>query len=133
MATKQEDYVFVDENGNPIGGFKEFKRKAKRTVEEARIKAAAFVETCRQNKEATIAVASILIPGAIELVKMGQKSSARKDKKKDEDLRIWDPVEGHHWYLRRPLTNSEFLEMEARVRNGEARGRVLEQMGVLRN
>ena len=126
------EVIYLDEEGNPIGGFKEFKRKVKNAAQEAKIKAKAAVEICRQNKEATIAVASILIPGTIELCKMGQKRSARRDKKRDDDLRVWDPVEGHHWYLRRKLSNSEFLEMERRVRNGEARGQILEQMGVLR-
>ena len=126
------EVIYLDEDGKPINRFQEFKRKVEHAAEETKVKAQAFVEICRQNKEATIAVASILIPGAIEVVKMGQKREARKDKKRDDDLRVWDPVEGHHWYLRRKLTNSEFLEMEHRVRNGEPRGQVLEQMGVLR-
>lgn len=126
------EVIYLDENGKPINGFNEFKRKVKHAAEEAKLKVKAFYEVCSQNKEATLAVASILIPGTIEVVKMGQKRKARKDKKRDDDLRVWDPVEGHHWYLRRKLTNSEFLEMERRVRNGEDRGQVLYDMGVLR-
>ena len=126
------EVIYVDENGKPINGFREFKRKVKNGVKEAKIKAAAFVEVCRENKEATIAVMSILVPGVIELAKMGQKHTTKRDKKKDENLRIWDPVEGHYWHLRRPLTNSEFLMMERLVRDGTPRGQVLEDMGVLR-
>ena len=100
--------------------------------ENAKQKASDFMETCKQNKETVIAVASVVIPGAIEIGKMAVKN---RDKREENDRRkraMWDPVEGHWWYLRRELTSSEYLEVERRVRDGEARGEVLDDMGLLR-
>lgn len=45
---------------------------------------------------------------------------------------MYDPSMGDWWDLKKPLTNNERLEMEARVANGELRGEVLRDMGKLK-
>lgn len=117
--------IYMDENGKPESKFKAAWRDAK-------FKAKCFYETCKQNKEQVVAVAAIVVPGAIEITKMLIRNG---DKRADEDHRkreMWDPVEGHWWKLRRELKTSEYLEVERRVRDGESRGEVLEDMGLLR-
>ena len=117
--------VIYMENGKP-------ESKIKAAWRDAKFKAKCFVETCKQNKEQVVAVAAIVVPGAIEITKMLIRNG---DKRADEDHRkreMWDPVEGHWWKLRRELKTSEYLEVERRVRDGESRGEVLEDMGLLR-
>ena len=121
------EVIHVDENGK-------VKKKidVKQIWNDTKEKACQVWEKCKENKEAVIAVTSVAVPGIIEIAKMIIKGA---EKKEDNDRRkkaMWDPVEGHWWYLRRPLTNNEYLEVEHRVRNGEARGEVLYEMGVLR-
>lgn len=119
------DVIYMNEDGKAESKFKTAWR-------EAKIKGRMFIETCRENKEATMAVASVAIPGAIEIVKMIVRKSDRKDDEKRRKLDMWDPVEGHWWHLKRELRNYEYLEIEERVRNGESRGSVLEDMGLLK-
>lgn len=118
--------VYVDENGKPR------KKTLKEAYADAKEWCAEKWELIKANKEIAITVGSVVIPAAIEIVKIGSKKSARRADERHRKLEMWDPVEGHWWKLRRELTSSELLEIERRVRNGEARGEVLYDMGVLK-
>lgn len=52
--------------------------------------------------------------------------------RRDEQCRVWDPVNGIHWHTKHPLTMNQRLEFEKRVAMGENRGAILESMNVLR-
>ncbi len=118
--------VYVDENGNPR------KRTLKETWADAKEWCAEKWEIIKENKETVIAVGSIAVPTVVEVVKMANKRQARRADDKHRKTEMWDPVEGHWWKLRRELTSRELLEVEHRVKNGESRGEVLADMGLLK-
>lgn len=118
--------ILVDENGK----VKKFDLKAEWA--KAKAKAAQIWETCKENKEIVIAVGSVVIPAGIEIVKMSAKRIDRKTEDTHRRKEMWDPVEGHWWKLKRELSSREYLEVENRVKNGEKRGEVLYDMGVLK-
>ena len=45
---------------------------------------------------------------------------------------IFDPRTGDHWFTKRPLTAKEKLELERRYDNGERKGQILDDMGLLK-
>ena len=75
------------------------------------------------------------IPAAIgairEINKMANRHKSRKDEQRREK-RLYDPSLGGWWDLKKPMTNNQMLEVEARVNNGENRGDVLRKMGLLK-
>ena len=117
--------IYYDKDGKAYGKFRSW-------FEDKKAKAENFVEVCKQNKETVVAIASVAVPGVIELVKLGVKHSQKTDEKNHRKLDMWDPVEGHYWRLRREPKTYEYLEIERRVKNGESRGDVLAEMGLLK-
>ncbi len=73
-------------------------------------------------------VVSAGVNGGIKLA--DRIKDAREER--DEKCSVWDPVNGIHWYTKKPMTASQKLEFERRVSNGEDRGKVLDNMNVLR-
>lgn len=65
--------------------------------------------------------------GCVKLINKVDQINIRND----ERLRIWDPSMGVYWYSKKPLTALQKIEFERRINNGENRGEVLEDMGVL--
>lgn len=118
--------VYVDENGNPR------KKTLKETWADAKAWCSEKWEIIKENKETVIAVGSVAVPAVVEVVKMASKRHARRADDKHRKTEMWDPVEGHWWKLRRELTSRELLEIEHRVKNGEPRGEVLADMGLLK-
>lgn len=118
--------VYVDENGKPR------RKTLKEVCADTKEWCAEKWKIIKANKELAITGCSIVVPAVIEIVKISNKKSARRADEKHRKTEMWDPVEGHWWELRRELTSSELLEVERRVRNGESRGEVLYDMGVLK-
>lgn len=50
----------------------------------------------------------------------------------DTEKRVWDPVMGFYWELRRPMSNNEKRYFNHAVAAGCARGSVLEKMHLLK-
>lgn len=128
----KSNVIYIDENGKAEGWFKKTKRKLGDAAYDAKIKTKAFIEICKENKEQTIAIAAIVVPAITETIKMVARANNKREDNDHRKLEIWDPVEGHWWKLRRELRTSEYLELEQRVKDGESRGEVLEDMGVLK-
>lgn len=74
------------------------------------------------------AVVSTSVQGGMKLADKVKKSREERDEK----CSVWDPVNGIHWYTKKPMTTAQKLEFERRVSNGEDRGKVLDNMNVLR-
>lgn len=118
--------VYVDENGNPR------KRTLKEICADTKEWCSEKWEIIKQNKETVIGVGSFAVPAVIEVVNISGKRRARRADDKHRKTEMWDPVEGHWWKLRRELSSRELLEVEHRVKNGESRGEVLADMGLLK-
>jgi hypothetical protein len=58
-----------------------------------------------------------------------------KEMKKQEDLKnlyCYDRSLGHYWKLKRELTNSEWVEIDKRKKNGEHLADILDELKVLK-
>jgi hypothetical protein len=62
------EIIYVDENGKPILGMKAIKLKAEDTARNVKENGRALVEFCLQNREVTIAAATILASGIFEVI-----------------------------------------------------------------
>lgn len=117
-----------------------------KTVEKARIRwYRAKANAKRKADEAIIwvrrnpDVVAVAVPVAIATVKgasrIVSKAVARANMEKaNRDLRTrcYDPSEGHYWFLKRELSNSEWLLVNRRHTNGEKIGDILAEMKVLK-
>lgn len=106
----------------------EFKRKAKEKANKFVASSKTFWDN---NKEVIVVLTPIIFSG----IGMMNKSARRREEKREEERRerrVYDPSMGDWWDLKKPLTNTERLELEKRVANGELRGDVLRDMGKLK-
>lgn len=86
----------------------------------------------KENPEeaAGLVCSSVFISGGA-IVKAIDKARKDKEEYKDRECRQWDPVTGQYYYTKRPMTMNEKLELDRRMQNGERKGIVLKDMGVL--
>lgn len=74
-------------------------------------------------------------PFAIAILSELNKAANRRERIREDrrkDSRIYDPMIGDYWELRKPLSNNERLMYQERVRRGESRGSILEDMNLLK-
>lgn len=78
----------------------------------------------------------IVIPaaakGAFDLMKLGIKSRNLAKEEALKTLYCYDRRGGHYWELAKPLSNTDWLQVQDRMKNGEALGDILASLGVLR-
>lgn len=55
---------------------------------------------------------------------------AREDRRRKTDL--YDPRNGDHVFVRRPLTSKEMLKLDERYKRGESKIRILTDMGLVK-
>lgn len=60
--------IYVDENGKPLPGIRVLRIKAEDTVRNVKDNGRALVELCLQNRDVTIAAATILASGVYEVI-----------------------------------------------------------------
>lgn len=60
------------------------------------------------------------------------KEKRIEEQKYLKEIYVWDPSLGHYWQLRRPLTNSEWLEIDRRRGAGERMSTILTSLRVLK-
>ena len=90
-----------------------------------------FKNFVSRNKAIIIGSAPFAIALLSELNKAAnRRERIREDRRKDS--RIYDPMIGDYWELRRPLTNNERMMYQERVRHGESRGVILDDMDALK-
>lgn len=100
-------------------------------LERVKDKASKAWEWCKENKEILIPLIPITIAGGAKIIKGMQKRSNLKKAEQLKDLYCYDRSLGHYWKLRRELTNTEWRAIEARKKNGEKLGDILEELKVL--
>jgi hypothetical protein len=84
------------------------------------------------NKEMIIAVIPFMAGGTAWLVKRGVKHSEMKKQEDLKNLYCYDRSLGHYWKLKRELTNSEWVEIDKRKKNGEHLADILDELKVLK-
>lgn len=73
-----------------------------------------------------------MIGGATAVVKAVSRHSKQKKEKDLKELYCYDRSLGHYWKLRRELTNTEWVEIDKRKKNGERLADILDELKVLK-
>lgn len=124
MFNKNEGTVKIDEFTKELKR-RERKEKIQRKCSDVKNWAAA-------NKETIVLLAPIMIGCATGIVK-GVNKQVKLSKEKDlKELYCYDRSLGHYWKLRRELTNSEWVEIDRRKKNGERLSDILDELKVLK-
>lgn len=114
--------------------FEDLKKQTKKAQRKIwfREKVSDAMKFLNDNKELIL----ICGPGAFAATKAITKSMARRaNLKKEQDLKelyCYDRSLGHYWKLRRELTNSEWVEIDKRKKNGERLSDILDELKVLK-
>lgn len=124
MFNKNEGSVKID------AFTKELKRRERK--EKIHRKCSDVKNWAAANKETIVLLAPIMIGCATGIVK-GVNKQVKLSKEKDlKELYCYDRSLGHYWKLRRELTNSEWVEIDRRKKNGERLSDILDELKVLK-
>lgn len=89
-------------------------------------------EWYKQHKLEVLIFGPIVIGTAGSIFKIiGKRINLAKENEL-KDLYVYDRSLGHYWKLRRELGNDEWLSINARMKDGEKLGDILEQLKVLK-
>lgn len=118
-------YVIPDPNETK---FERFKREAKAKFHNG-------VEWFKENKEIVILLAPVAIGGFKVVTTIVRTIGKRANLRKEENIKnlyCYDPSLGHYWALKRELTNTEWVNIDKRRKNGERMSEILEELRVLK-
>lgn len=90
------------------------------------------VEWCRDHKEVIVVFGPVLIGSVAEMAKILTKKQTINEEKALKDRYIYDSSTRHYYELKRKPKNSEWLQIDQRVTNGEMLGWVLNDMKLLK-
>lgn len=82
------------------------------------------------HRQLVAAVLSVLIPVAVSGAKEIHKERRKDADMREKQTRIYDPVQGQYFFLKKPLNKTQKLEFERRKTNGEPTGKILTSMGI---
>ena len=108
--------------------FERFKREAKKKFRNG-------VEWLKENKETVILLTPIAIGGLKVVTTIAKTVGQRNNLRREENIKnlyCYDPSLGHYWALKRELTNSEWVNIDKRRKNGERMSEILEELRVLK-
>lgn len=104
---------------------RELKEKVKSKIQNGK-------EWIVRNKEAVVALTPVVIGGITTVAKaVGKRSNLRKEETLKDEY-CYDRSLGHYWRLKRPLSNTEWLEIDRRKKDGERLSDILDEMKVLK-
>lgn len=112
-----------------------FKQKVANLKEKAAQKGRNAMCWISDNKDIAVPIitATLITAGKVFSVARDIARSNRVRRlERNQNSRVWDPVSGHFWYLKRPLYREEQLWFEQQLEKGVSRGRLLEDLGVLK-
>lgn len=115
-------YVVPDPNEN---GFQRFKRSVDAKWRSVK-------SWVKQNEGVILTIAPAVIGGVFGITKYAIKKHNLAKEADLKNLYCYDRSLGHYWRLRRALSNSEWLEINNRMKMGEKLGDILEQLNVLK-
>ena len=85
------------------------------------------------NNKELVLFATPIVTGITASTITGIRKNQKQRKEKElKERYCYDPSLGHYWKLRRELTNSEWIEIDRRKRNGERLGDILDELKVLK-
>lgn len=114
----------------------DFRKEAKRRElkEKAKQKVAGAVNWISNHKEEIAIMTPIILGIVAEGTRLGKAAVRHHNQVKEQELKelyCYDRSLGHYWKLRRPLSNNDWVSINARKQNGEALADILSSMKVL--
>lgn len=85
-----------------------------------------------ENRELVMFFGPVTIGAGTAIVKAVSKRSKLKKETDLKELYCYDRSLGHYWKLRRELTNSEWVAIDKRKKNGERLADILSELKVLK-
>lgn len=115
---------------------KKAQRRAKRRafVEKLKGKGKAALDWVDIHREETVAIAAGVTAVAgvgAKVVKGHNKKKALAEERELKDLYVYDRRLGHYWKVKRRLSNSEWLEVDRRQREGQRMADILSDLRLL--
>lgn len=112
--------------------FEETKRKV---VDGAKNTGEKVGKFCMENPLLAGGIALASVKAISNGIRFGQScvvSKRERDYVKRQEKTVWDPSTRHHWELKKPLTNQEWLNIEAYKRqSGKSLGEILREWNKL--
>ena len=84
------------------------------------------------NKELLVVVVPVFVGALTTILRVSTKAINNHNEKQLKELYCYDRSLGHYWKLRRPLRNSEWVEIEQRRKQGERLADILSELRVLK-
>lgn len=103
-----------------------------RRKEKVREKWNDFKTFVYNNKDLIIVVGPAILGVVTVTIKTVNKQVKLKKEKDLKELYCYDRSLGHYWRLKRELSNSEWIEIDKRKKNGERLGDILSELRVLK-
>lgn len=89
------------------------------------------VTACKEHPMEAFTIACITVPGILKIGNSLIRANIQAKETRYNECDIYDPRTGTHYYTKRPLSNKQKLNLEARYRDGEDKGKVLYDMHML--
>ena len=106
----------------------EKKRKVKEWCEDKKAKIGCFLAS---HKQEILYIAPAAFLGGTSLVKTGVSAYRTHSENKHRNLETYDPRLGDYYKLKHKMSNSQKLELDRRMRNGESKGDILRSMRLI--
>lgn len=112
----------------------DFQKEARRRERKEQLerKAKDIGRWISNNKEMILLVGPAALGALTTGVKVVSKHAQQRKEQDLKDLYCYDRSLGHYWRLRRELTNSEWVEIDKRKKNGERLADILDELKVLK-
>lgn len=124
------DFIMFNEKVEIVDFQKEAKKRERKEKINRKIKnVTAWIS---DNKEICLFLGPTLVGSVTAGAKAITKHAKLKQEKNLKELYCYDPSLGHYWKLRRELTNSEWVEIDKRKKNGERLANILDELKVLK-
>ena len=129
------DIIIEFNNGNP----KTFKEKVKEKWETFKVKASKIKdmtiawanENPEQAGQVLVGLGGLCITGGGAIYHQAAKKAKKKKEHDESEKEQYDPRTGQYFYIRRPMTNAEKLQLSRRMQNGEYKAEILNDLGLL--
>ena len=114
-------------------------RTFKQKVHDFTSKTRAKVDTCVYNVKTVVkehpmesfTIACMAIPGILKVANSAIRAHSQDQLTRYNECDIYDPRTGTHYYTRKPLSNTQKLNLEAEYKNGRNKGEILREMKMI--
>lgn len=87
--------------------------------------------TVKEHPMESFTVACIVIPGVLKIANSAVRAHMQNQETRYNECDIYDPRTGTHYYTKKPLTNTQKLNLESEYKTGRNKGEILREMRML--